>query len=140
MEHLTPPLLTAVREIRWQLQAGKSSRDAIRGYLHLYKDEYSRKLRELLLLHEQGRLRTAAKSFTNAYQAANWDLLQRGLDGHPILEPLMGLEREVERAAQLDVEAHIAALPFKALFPLLFFQFPAFVTVLVLPLLRELQL
>lgn len=140
MEHLTPPLLTAVREIRWQLLSGKSTREAVREYLALYKDEFSRKLREILLLREQSALDPAFRGFANVYQTALWDLLQRGLDGHPILEPLTSLEREIERAAQLDVETHISTLPFKALLPLLFFQFPAFVILLVLPLLRDLQL
>ncbi len=140
MEHVTPPILTAVRELRWQLLSGKATKNAAQEYLTTHNDGFSRKIRELLLLREQNTLESRPKPFHNPYHVAFWDLLQRGLDGHPIVEPLSGLETEIERAAELDMEAHIATLPFKALLPLMFFQFPAFLLLLVVPLLRDLKL
>ncbi len=140
LEPVTPPILTAVRELRWQLLSGKAARDAVREYLAAHNDGFSRKIRELLLLREQNTLGDRPTGLTNPYHVAFWDLLQRGLDGHPILEPLSGLETEVDRAARMDLAAHIAELPFKALLPLMFFQFPAFLFLLVVPLLRDLRL
>ena len=47
--------------------------------------------------------------------------------------------REVEAAAELELQAHVAQLPLKVLLPLLFFQFPAYLLLLLGPVLRELS-
>ncbi len=138
MDDLTPPLLTALREVRWQLLSGKSMRDSVAEYVSHHSDPFALKLRELMVLKQQGTLDWATQGFANQYHKAFWNLLARGLSGHPVLEPLSNLEDEVDRAALADLDVHVATLPFKALLPLLFFQFPAFVILLIGPLLREL--
>lgn len=140
MDDLTPPLLSAIREVKWHLLSGRSVKDSAAEFVRVGRGEFALKLRELLVLREQGTLGDKATAFENPYQRAFWDLLERGLSGHPILEPLVALEDEADRVALNDLDAHVASLPFKALLPLLFFQFPAFVMLLVWPLLRELSL
>ena len=137
MDNLTPPLLTAIREIRWHLLAGRSLKESLLNYLHNHHDELSVKLNELWSLKMQGQLDDGAE-FPSHYARALWDLIERGHQGQPILEPLMHLEEDVDSAARSDLDMHLATLPFKALLPLLLFQFPAFVILLIGPLLREL--
>ena len=55
------------------------------------------------------------------------------------MDALRALETEVESKAEAELDAHVAALPFKVLLPLLLFQFPAYLLLLLGPLLRELQ-
>lgn len=140
MDSLTPPLLTALREMRWHLLAGRSVKDAMDAYLQVTNDEFSRKMRELWTLRHQGTLNCGEINLPTHYHRAFWDLLERGLLGQPIVDPMNNLEEEVERVSLRDLEMHVATLPFKALLPLLFLQFPAFIILLIGPLMRELTL
>jgi hypothetical protein len=135
MEDLTPPLLTAVREVKWHLSSGKSMKEAFNRYLDCAHDAFSEDFRRRWVLKQQGMTLRPPKT---ALQQAFWELIERGSAGQPSLEALSLLEIEVEKAAQAELEAHIAALPFKVLVPLLLFQFPAYLILLLGPVLREL--
>ena len=62
------------------------------------------------------------------------ELLEIGLQGHPIYPHLCELEKEIHFACQNQIEKDLAALPFKALVPLLLFMFPAYLLMLFGPL------
>jgi hypothetical protein len=138
MEDLTPPLLCAVRELRWRISSGISMKEAFRFYLEDTCSPFSQHLREWWALKCQGRAQ-AGGGFTSHYQRALIDLVERGCGGQPTLDHLCALEDEIEKAAQAELELHIATLPFKVLIPLLLFQFPAYLILLLGPLLRELS-
>lgn len=139
MDDLVPPLLLATREIRFNLLAGRALKDSVGVYLRSHHDEFALRLNELWCLKLQGESEIAESTLPGHRSRALWELLERGLLGEPILEPLQHLENDIEAAATADLETHIATLPFKALIPLLFFQFPAFVILLIGPLLRDLE-
>ncbi len=138
MDDLTPPLLTALRDVRWQLLSGRSTKEAVRNYAFKHSDALASRIGQLWILKQQGTLNLAEINWPNFHQKTFWELLERGFEGQPIVEPLTHLEDEVESVAKHDLDQHLATLPFKALFPLLFLQFPAFVILLIGPLLREL--
>lgn len=141
MENLTPPLLEAVCELRWRISAGNSMKEALRLYLESAETCFSQNLREWWALKNQGRAGPeTAEKFVTHYQKALVELIERGLAGQPTLDHLGALEDEVEKAAQSELEMHVATLPFKVLIPLLLFQFPAYLLLLLGPLLRELSL
>lgn len=140
MDHLTPPILTAVRELRWNLLSGQSLKCSLQAYLDDADDEFARHLRHRWALFQQGAesgdvKKTSGRPFSDAL----WDLIERGTKGEPVLEALEALESELEMAAHMDLEDHLGSLPFKALIPLLFLHFPAFAITLLGPWLRELQ-
>lgn len=58
--------------------------------------------------------------------------------GQPVLDHLAALEDEITKAADAELDIHISTLPFKMLIPLLLFQFPAYLVLLLGPALREL--
>lgn len=136
MEDLNPPILTAIREVKWHLGSGKSMKEAFSCYLDGTHDTFSLQLRRRWILKQQG---TDLPPFSQPLQHAFWELVERGCAGQPSLEALITLELETEKAAQAELDAHIAALPFKVLLPLLFFQFPAYLMLLLGPILRELN-
>jgi hypothetical protein len=138
MDSLTPPLLTAIREIRWHLQAGRSIKESVQAYLRSQHDEFSVKLNELWSRKVQGQ-EPPDIAFANHRAQALWELIDRAYRGQPILEPLTILEDDVEATALSDLELHVATLPFKAMIPLLLLQFPAFAVLLIGPLLRDLM-
>ncbi|HMN67043.1 MAG TPA: hypothetical protein PKC28_00760 [Bdellovibrionales bacterium] len=138
MEDLTPPLLRALRETRWHLQSGKGVREAVSIYLSRAHDPFADSLRERWIPFQQNpdaNVRPFASPLTRGF----WDLIRRGCAGQPTLEALRALEDETEAAAAHQLDLHLAALPFKVLIPLLLFQFPAYLLLLLVPLLRELE-
>lgn len=137
MENLTPPLLNAVREVQWRLSSGRSMREAMRLYLEAAHTPFAHCLREWWSLKNQGRPSDSQK-FKTHYQRAFLNLVERGCAGQPTLEHLRALEDEISKAADAELELHLATLPFKVLIPLLVFQFPAFLILLLGPVLREL--
>jgi hypothetical protein len=140
MENLTPPVLEAVRELHWRIASGHSMREALRLYLDVCTSPFAQTLREWWTLRAQDKVgKNERQAFTTHLQRAVLEVIERGIGGQPTLEHLKTLEQEIELAAQAELEAHIGALPFKVLLPLLFFQFPAYLILLLGPLLRDLS-
>jgi len=136
MENLTPPLLVAVRELRWSISNGNAMKEALQSYLDGAHDALALELRRQLIRKMQGALRL---KFSSYREQALWDLIERGMAGQPTLEALQALEAEVEQAAQSEIDAHLAELPFRVLIPLILFQFPAYLLLLLGPMLRSLS-
>jgi hypothetical protein len=63
------------------------------------------------------------------------ETLQQGLRGESIYQQICSLEEEVLEATKLEIEEFVSLLPMKSLIPLLFFQFPAFLALLLGPFL-----
>jgi hypothetical protein len=140
MENLTPPLLQAVREVRWAIGSGLSVNEAVRIYLEQASGEFAQRFRAWWLQETQSSgPRPPPPTGTTFLQAQFFELIRRGRAGQPLSEVLRGLEEEIERSAQAELEMHLAALPFRVLLPLLLFQFPAYLILLLGPLLRDLQ-
>lgn len=122
------------------MSAGKSMNEAFQLYLERTNDDLASRLRQLWILKlKNPRAQTTSEELPTYFQRAFWQLIERGTRGEPTMEALRALESEVESAAQAELDAHVAALPFKVLLPLLLFQFPAYLILLLGPLLRELQ-
>ena len=140
MDRVTPPLVGAIQSLRWMISAGRAPKDAVRTYLDENADELAHGYRELWVWRSRGLARPAAvpKVVRGVYRRTLWDLIERGLAGEPILNALAALEDEVDRAARAELDLHLAALPFKLLIPLLMFQFPAYLLLLLGPALNEL--
>ena len=136
MEDIVPPLLHAIREIRWALSTGHSTKDAVQIYLGQTQDPLASQLRHAWIAHQQGGDRPKFDSFR---EHTLWSLIERGLNGQPIHDALLILEKDTEDAATHYLDAHLAKLPFKILVPLMFLQFPAYLLVLLGPVLRELN-
>lgn len=113
--------------------------EAFRMYLDNAKGPLAHSFREWWTLRAQARQGTKPVfAFKTYSQRLFIELVERGCSGQPTLEALRGLEDEVEKAAQAELDAHLASLPFKVLIPLLIFQFPAYLVLLLGPVLRDL--
>ena len=114
-------------------------REAVRQLLESSSSQLTTELGEWWAVRSRERVVNHPKSFISPLRRAVIDTIERGLSGQPTREHLQALEFEVERAANAELEAHISALPFKVLIPLLLFYFPAFLLLLLGPLLRDLS-
>lgn len=138
MESVTPPLISAIQEIRWSILAGHSAKESVRLYIE-GGGEMAAELRERWVLRANPSSAATARPFKSHYRRALWELIERGCSGQPVLEALSGLQEEAARAAQAELDHHLSVLPFKVLIPLLLFQFPAHLILLLGPLLRDLN-
>lgn len=133
MESISPTLKLAMT-IRQGLECGESIRSAVRTYLIKNQDDVSRELSRWLAQQENRKTEDNSRS---PQRRALFDLIFRGLQGDPILPQLILLEEELNEGARAELEMFSAALPLKALIPLLLLQFPALLILLFGPLLRQ---
>lgn len=138
MEGVAPPL-RFLMDLRWSIETGHSVNQGIRIYLERYSDEFTLRLKAWFLALQSGqRHADLLCSFPTIYQRALVDLCYAGLQGTPILEKLQDLEEELQQACERDLERHLSCLPFITMIPLLLLQFPAFLLLLLGPMLSDL--
>jgi hypothetical protein len=139
MECLIPPCLIVIREVRWHMENNVSVRESIKLLTQSHHGELIDELRSWFLRQQNGIKPTSAqKKLKSPFQNALISLLERGLLGQPILESLKILEDEVHRAAVVELDYHIGRLPFLSMIPLFLFQFPAYLILLLGPLMSSL--
>ena len=137
MVSLAPPL-QAVLEIRLYIENGKSVSQAIKTYVQsALEDSFAKELGLWLFAEETGGSFNT-KTLKSIYRKYLLDILKRGLNGEPILEMLEEYEKDLIEICKEDLEKHLQKLPFIALIPLLLFEFPALLLLLVGPLLLNL--
>lgn len=136
MENIISPTLEAIMEIKWAIGSGVSTKEALNSYLQSHHNGCAQELQKNWLHTQQG---MACPPLKLPIRQALWTLIERGLAGQPILDSLASLESEADSVSQDQLNAHILALPFKSLLPLIFLQFPAYLILLLGPILRELS-
>lgn len=140
MENLAPPL-SVVLQLQLEMENGHSFRESLRQVLRLCEeDDFVATVREWSVRKSHNQTtHSLAKSLVSPYRRTLLDLFERGWNGEPILEPLRSLEVEIRVAAQAELDQFIATLPFRAMIPLLLLQFPAYMLLLLGPILADLS-
>lgn len=137
MEDLAPPL-RCVLELQWSLENGLSARVALLRYIESFDDDWTRQLKLWLVLRDQGQLSADFwQMIKSPHRRAMIEILESGLQGQPVRTRLDEIRVEVQRACDDQLQRHLARLPFLGLIPLMLFQFPAFLILLLFPLLQE---
>lgn len=137
MEGISPNL-KLIMSLRQGLESGDSTRTAVRAYLAKNHDEASRELSIWLAQIENPQKSSPFHENKSINRREDlFQLIFRGLQGQSILPQLVLMEEESCESAKIEIEVFSAALPIKALFPLLLLQFPALLLLLFGPLLRQ---
>ncbi|MFN7728853.1 MAG: hypothetical protein ACK5P7_06830 [Bdellovibrio sp.] len=135
MENVTPTM-RLLQSVRYSMEGGESVRQGLVAYLQLSPDALSPLVRQWLHLFERG---ASTHAFLGEIQSPVRRhlllLLEKGLLGEPILQSLTSFAEEVQEQSIAEIELFLAQLPFRMLLPLLFFLFPAFLLLLLGPLL-----
>lgn len=126
------PLLQFVIQIRLKMEQGESLRTAIKCFVQEHQTDFHPQLLQLLA---QGEVKTQISS---PLRSTLYALLARGLAGESILPALSSLEREIKENCEDQIQKFVGALPIRLLIPLLLFQFPAFLILLLGPLVSNL--
>ena len=137
MEDIAPPL-RFLSSLRMSIDKGDSVSIGLQRYLQTVDDELSRLVATWFLQKSRGESGDKiVMGLKSPYRRACLMLVGRGLAGEPIQSALAKLEEETLQASQNEIEEFLALLPMKMLVPLLFFQFPAFLFLLLGPLLIQ---
>lgn len=137
MEDLAPPL-ELLMDVRFGLEKGQSLKKTLLIYIEARpEDPWRQDLRLWLQLLEMGRSPSELLRKWTFVRRQCLDVLQQGLRGESIYQQICSLEEEVFEATKLEIEEFVSLLPIKSLVPLLFFQFPAFLALLIGPFLSS---
>ncbi len=137
MENIAPPL-ELLMEVRFGLEKGLSLRKTLQGYVEAQPaDPWRQQLALWLKFLEMGRPPNEILASMTFIRRQCLEILEMGLRGEPIHQQICGLEEEVYEAAKLEIDEFVAVLPIKSLIPLLLFQFPAFMALLIGPFLTS---
>lgn len=133
MENLAPPL-ELLMDVRFGLEKGQSLKRTLQVYIEAQpSDPWRQQLALWLKFQELGRPTQGILKDMSFLRRQCLEILEMGLKGDSIYQNVCGLEEEVFEATKLEIEEFIAILPIKSLIPLLFFQFPAFLALLLGP-------
>lgn len=137
MENMTPSM-RLLQTVRYSMEGGESVRMGLVAYLRLEPDSLSETVRQWLHLFERGASTDAFLQRLESPARRNLLLLlEKGLLGEPILQNLTVLGDELQEQGFAEIELFLARLPFRMMLPLLFFLFPAFLLLLLGPLLLK---
>ncbi len=139
MDYLAPPL-NAVLQIQLKIKSGLSMQSAIQSYLQDFPNCYFTKQISMWLFCRQ-----TGKHFNDKilkgkmYRKTLLDIFDRGLRGEPVLQILQDFQNELKEISRQELDKQIQRLPFLTFIPLFLFQIPAFLLLLLAPLLLELS-
>ena len=138
MECWAPPLDLCV-SLRLGLESGQSVMHVIKTLRTRAQNEMLRDLAIILTAFERGEpAQLPASTNDRIYRKALLELIEAGLKGEPILNPLKELETEILKSCHADIEKFVGGLPLRAMLPLMLIQFPAFLILLLGPIVSEL--
>ncbi len=138
MENIAPPL-ELLMEVRFGLEKGLSLRKTLQAYIEMQPaDSWRQQIGLWLQFLEMGRPPQEILGQMTFVRRQCLEVIEMGLRGEPIYPQICALEEEVYETAKLEIEEFVAVLPIKSLVPLLFFQFPAFLALLIGPFLTSL--
>ena len=136
MEGIAPSLSLAI-DLKYGLLQGLSCKESLRRYCDRQKNHFAKYLELWLISRDHSQKRDSNQLKTDS-QRALLTLIDHGLKGTPIYDELnLFIEMTLEASLkQIDSEHRI--MPYKALVPLLFFQFPAILILVFGPLIAHL--
>ena len=133
------PLLHLLIQVRLGIERGEPLRGVLKSYVAQYSHEMTLSLIEWVMCLEQGRVPVVElQGWKTAHRRAFLQTLSRGARGESILPALINLEQDIFAACEEELERRSTLLPMQCLVPLLLFQFPALMMVILGPLLSQL--
>lgn len=124
-------------EIKFALENGESVRTGLLRALGKLHDPFARGLRKWLFDLDQGSAKLNEDFVSTIYQRSLLRLLKYGLAGRSIRQQVTDLESEMNQACHEQMEEFLRLLPMQMSIPVLLLQFPAFLLLLLGPLIGE---
>jgi hypothetical protein len=139
MEGLNPTL-KLIWQVKKAVEKGSSVRSGIKNYLEIETDPWRQSLIHWQIqLDQGGSVNSFIQCQKSPYRKQLLLILEKGLKGEAILPILTQLEKETQEKVEMDLEAHIARLPYLLLLPLCLFLFPACLILMLGPFILQLM-
>jgi len=128
---------------RLALERGDSTLVFLRETLPTMNFDLQRQIREVMASTEltidlkKPVAEQRSSATISLYRRALLNLVPRALAGESVLPRLRELEIEIQRECAIEIERHISLLPIKILMPLMFLMFPAYLMLLLGPLISN---
>ena len=133
-------LFECAMEIRAALQTGRSANQGASRFLSRRRGPFSQKLQKVLYLIDHHKEYSEIAQFAESpLQRGLFFLLVRSQRGETILAELQILILEMRSASESQLEEFAQSMPIVMLMPLLTLQFPAFLILLLGPILSDLS-
>lgn len=129
------PTLTLVLHLRESIESGKSLQAGLHQFIKTSDDPLATHLRNWWIERETGRV-PELKEF-NLYQKMTLSLIERSLRGEAVSAQLESLQFELLQACEIQVDEFVQTLPLRCLLPLIGLIFPAYLLVLLGPLVEN---
>lgn len=138
MENLSPSLIL-LWDVRRSVENGRSVGQGVKVFLaRELEDAFSGLIESWW--KAQGRSNVRWKlEVHGSHRRMLIELLEAGLRGQSISQPLRSLELEMVQSCEDEIAAHVASLPLLLMFPLLGLIFPSMLVLLLVPILKMLQ-
>lgn len=143
MEDIAPPL-ELLLYVKSSIEKGKSIQDGIKRYLaahngHAFANHlFSKTTRQwFVLVERQVPTNELIMGLASIYRRQVLQLLEKGIKKEPIYNQILILEHEIYQACEREIQEKLIKLPYLVMIPVLFFQFPALLTVIFGPLLQN---
>jgi hypothetical protein len=138
MEKLAPSLECAI-EVKYFIESGVGLGRSLETYIKGSNSYFSKWL-EIWLINKKRGLSNENHMLLlkSPYQKSLVFCFEQGIKGISILAQLELLQIEIEEACNTEVEQFISLLPFKMMIPVFIFQFPAYLILLLGPILTDL--
>lgn len=130
------PTLRLIMNLREGLEKGDSIRRTLESFIQEEEGALPVYLQRWWLLKKSDQ--NSSMSDFSLSQQSVVSLIERGLQGETIGPALSLLEREVFEKCESEIDEFAQTLPIKSLLPLLLLIFPAYLMILLGPLVEEL--
>ena len=138
MEDLAPPL-ELVLAVKSSIEKGKSIQDGIKRYLACHgRQDFGRVVfRWFVLIDRQMPTHELVSTIRSIYRRQLLQMLEKGIKKEPIYNQILILEHEIYQACEREIQEKLIKLPYLVMIPVLFFQFPALLTIIFGPLVQN---
>ena len=138
MESLAPPMVLLMI-CKTQIERGQTIKSGIREFLNQNKGPFSFQVAGWLYKIENGQpTLEIIEQIESIHRRKLLEVLERGISREPIYGLLQEMEAEITDACEENIQNELTDLPYKLMIPILFFMFPAFMALLLGPLLAQL--
>lgn len=137
MENLAPSYGFLVY-LRHSIENGVSISTSLRRYLEIEQNDFTPLLKKVVIQFEnRSSVQDIMQSAMAMQRRSVLELVLAGLNGQPIYQRVVELEEELFEQCQEQIDRFIKTLPFQLMIPLFLFQFPAFLILLLGPLIMQ---
>lgn len=138
MENISPTL-ELILYLKNGIESGVSARTTMVQYCQNHTGQWPQVISKWMMKREAGAdsNKLILQMCTQPLQQALMRLIDRALRGEPVYPAVLQLQVEIVEVGENEIELFLQTLPLKMLLPLLFFHFPAFLILLLGPLLLE---